>query len=193
MNSRTPKPLPSSERLHELLFYDPLTGNLIWKARARSEFPNENIFGTWNTRYAGKTAGSRHAEGYIEVALERRSDADNRGALRHLAHRVIWKMMTGEDPTFEVDHRDRDRSNNRWNNLRAATSSQNKANGKTRKESQTGIKGVRLIRKSGRYQAHIRVGGKLKHLGCYDTAEEAHQAYCEAAKKRSGEFFNPGS
>jgi hypothetical protein len=179
--------------LWELLFYDPVSGNLIWKARQRSEFATQNAFSTWNARYANKLAGSRHNQGYIEVALDRKADAQSRGALRHLAHRIIWKMMTGEDPIDEVDHRNTTRSDNRWANLRISTSSENKANTKTRKESKTGLKGVAFMHKSGRFRAHIRLNGRLSHLGCFDTAAEAHEAYCEAAKKRSGEFFNPGS
>ena len=192
MHSRTPKPLPPLERLNELFFYDPLIGNLIWKARPRSEFATQNAFSTWNSRYAGKVAGSRHVAGYVEVAIDRKADAASRGALRHLAHRVIWKMMTGADPTSEIDHRDTDRSNNRWKNLRAASSSDNKANSKTFKNSQTGVKGVRML-SNGRYVAHIRMDGKYKHLGCFGTSGEAQEAYAKAGKERSGEFFNPGA
>ena len=94
--------------------------------------------------------------------------------------------MTGEDPgEMEVDHKDRDRQNNRWDNLRLATVSQNRMNCGIK--SRSGLpKGVKFNK--GRYGARIVVD-KVDHwLGTFDTPEEACQAYKAAANDLHGEF-----
>ena len=56
--------LPTATYLRERLSYDPKTGVLRWRRRPRSHFETDNIWGTWNTRYAGQTAGWPHNAGY---------------------------------------------------------------------------------------------------------------------------------
>ena len=158
------KPLPSQARLRELLDYDPLSGGLVWKSHQR------------RTDYIGRPAGSTKP-GYVRVSLDQQFYA---------AHRLIWVWMTGEDPgALEVDHIDRDRQNNRWDNLRLATVSQNRMNCAVK--SRSGLpKGVK--HNKGRFGARIVVD-KVDHwLGTFDTPEEAHQAYCSAAADLHGEF-----
>lgn len=179
---RQPKALPSAAYLRERFAYDPKTGDLRWRKRPRSDFATANACNTWNAIHPGHLAGWIHNRGYFAITL---------GAEDYLAHRVIWKMMKGIDPKAGIDHRNGDGFDNRWPNLRAATQSQNLCNRRVPSHSKTGVKGVRLI-PGGRYGAHIRVGGKFKHLGCFDTIAEAHAAHCEAARQLHGEFFNPG-
>ncbi len=99
--------------------------------------------------------------------------------------------MTDEEPET-VDHRDMDRTNNRWANLRSSLYGQNTANSKVRKDSISGIKGVQQHPGTGRYYARIRKDKITHYLGCFDTPEEAHAAYCKAAQELHGEFWNPG-
>ena len=94
--------------------------------------------------------------------------------------------MTGEDPgELEVDHIDRNPQNNKWENLRLATVSQNRANcgGKSRSGLPKGVK-----KNKGRFGARIRVEGVEHWLGTFDTAAEAHRAYCSAAADVHKEF-----
>jgi len=111
-------------------------------------------------------------------------------------HRLIWKLMTGEQPPPVIDHIDGDGANNRWANLRAATYAQNRGNIRRSKNNRTGFKGVWKIpsgyRGLKRYGASIKIAGKNITIGRFHTAEEAHAAYCAAAKKYFGEFWNPG-
>jgi hypothetical protein len=103
-----------------------------------------------------------------------------------LMHRWIMGLGPG-DP--EVDHRNHDTLDNRRNNLRACTNSQNQANRsrKTRRTSSR-YRGVTLHRRSGRWQAAIRVNGKDFYLGLFNCEEEAAIAYNVAAREHFGDF-----
>mgnify|MGYP000223524280 CR=1 FL=1 len=156
-------------RLRELLHYDPKTGLFVWRTNRR-----------------GMRTGVR--AGYVKV-FKNVSYLNIRVDGRHYrAGRLAFLYMTGEWPPDEIDHRDCDGLNNRWENLRAATRSQNRANSRLSSNSLTGYKGVTYHRKSCRYRAWIQVGGKGHYLGRFDTPEEAHAAYVAAAKKYFGEF-----
>lgn len=101
-------------------------------------------------------------------------------------HRVMWAFVTNAWPKKEIDHKDRNPANYAFINLREATSSQNKANRLVRKLNECGLKGVRLHKKSGLWNA--RVGAEGKSLGYFKTAEMAYAAYLVAARERYGEF-----
>ena len=158
------KPLPHASELWELFDYKPLTGELVWN--------NHRRYAAWK----GKPAGAQFSNGYIvtelNTPLERR---------RYNNHRLIWGWVTGSDPgQFQVDHRDRVRSNNRFWNLRLATDGQNKVN----KEKQGWS-----VTPAGRYKAVCYlIGGGMEYLGTFDTEQEARAAHEAAAKRLHGEF-----
>ena len=103
------------------------------------------------------------------------------GSRVYQQHRVAWYLHTGEDPDeLTVDHKDHNRHNNKWSNLRLATYSQNKANTRAAKGYQMEIDGT--------FTACIWHGTKAVRIGNFATAEEAHAAYREEAVKRYGEF-----
>lgn len=108
-------------------------------------------------------------------------------------HRVILTRMLDREleRSEQVDHIDGDGLNNRRSNIRLATNSQNSMNKGILSNNQTGYKGV-VRRKNGEYTAKITVNGKRTFLGTFDTAIEAYEAYCAAAKDLHGEFYNPG-
>jgi len=159
-------------RAHELLEYNQESGKLIWKKRNSQPFD-------WST--SGKEAG------FVDVK------ANNRRAIRidgklYLAHRVAWLMVTGEWPIMDIDHRNGDAGDNRFANLRLASVAENNRNIGVQKNSSTGFKGVHFFKATGKYQAHITFNRKRKHLGYYDTPEEAHAAYCKASAELHGDF-----
>lgn len=94
--------------------------------------------------------------------------------------------MTGEWPENDVDHKNRDRSDDRWANLREATRSQNKANGPGWGKFKKGVAALG----AGRYRAQIMKDGVSYHIGCYDTEAEAHAAYVDKAKELFGSFYS---
>jgi hypothetical protein len=92
-----------------------------------------------------------------------------------------------------ADHIDNDGLNNRRDNLRLATRTQNAGNSRTWVNNSSGYKGVYFYKATGKYAAHIKDGPKQRTIGYFDTPEDAHIAYLEAAKRYFGEFANDGN
>ena len=113
---------------------------------------------------------------------------------RVTVHAIIWCWMTGEWPTSIIDHKDRDRANNRWDNLREASQRENHYNTVQASQSKTGYRGVRHRTDTPRsrpYQAVIRTPTGRKVLGDFATPEEASAVYEAYAKKLQGSFYLP--
>ena len=147
-------PLPSSERLRHLFAYDPDTGIL---SRRVSTAPNAR---------KGQPVGSKHNAGYLQMQVDGK---------KYLAHRVIWRLVTGDDPgELEVDHKNGDRSDNTWGNLRLATKSQQRGN--------------RVVEGCGRHRDGYMVLFRKQYHGVYKTKEEAQSVYRKLAETEWGEF-----
>jgi hypothetical protein len=157
----------TQQRLRELLNYDPATGDFTWIDYAAAR----------QTR--GAPAGCPNEYGYRLIRLDGRI---------YRAHRLAWLYVHGHFPVGLLDHRDTDPSNNRFDNLRAATHSLNKANRKAPRSNTSGFKGVGKIKGSSRWAARITIDGKQKHIGMFDTPELASAAYFDAAREAFGEF-----
>jgi len=93
-----------------------------------------------------------------------------------LAHRLAFLYMEGVFPPNQVDHIDRNRKNNRWENLRTATNAENCRN-------RTGVIGVYENKKTGGWYASIGVEGKSKYLGYFKTKEDALKARQDGENK----------
>lgn len=160
----------SLERLREVLDYNPETGVLSWRFRLS---PNCKL---------GEPAGQIGVHGYRKIRLDGKYYPSS-----HLA----WFHFYGTAPLNVIDHKNRDKADDRIENLRPATHSQNSMNIGRNKANTTGFKGVAVFNQPGkptRYRALIRVDNKRIFLGIFDTPEEAYAAYCEAAKEHHGEF-----
>ena len=127
---------------------------------------------------AGQIAGHLSSNNYCYVSINNK---------RHLVHRVIFLWNHGYLPD-NVDHIDRNKKNNKIENLRPATKSQNAINSKTRSSNTSGFRGVYWNKKRFKWHARIRVDYRTKHLGYFDSLEEASQKYEEACKAYFGEF-----
>lgn len=154
--------MPSQEFLNERFEYNKLTGVLTYKTKVK-----------FTKIEPGDIAGSLSGSGYLKVIINKKTYAN---------HKIIWKMVTGEDPPkgLTIDHADRDRLNNRWNNLRLATRKEQEAN----KE----FTGVSKNTIGHLYQARIYIDGKRISLGNYETPEEAQAVYRAKCKEVRGEF-----
>lgn len=167
-----PKPLPSAEVLRTLLDYDVETGSLIWRPRSPdlftgSKYSPERAAAVWNGIMAGKPAlASVTANGYGHGAIYGQS---------FLAHRVIWKMVTGEEPE-DIDHINGDRTDNRFANLRSCSRIDNLRNRGLSRNNKSGHHGVWQEAKSGKWCAQIEHDGKVDWLGSFDTKDAAVMA-----------------
>ena len=175
--------LPDAELLRKLLRYEPETGKLFWLPRPvemfeGGKYPAERLANFWNKKNAGKEAFTTVSQGYHTGAVFR---------ITHVAHRLIWKMMTDCEPE-QVDHINGDRSDNRWCNLREATSSQNACNRRLTRSNKSGFKGVSWDRKSEKWRAQIERHGKKVCLGWFSCPQRAHDAYLQASVEMHGEF-----
>ncbi|WP_375414399.1 HNH endonuclease [uncultured Bradyrhizobium sp.] len=156
-------------RLRDVLDYDPATGALTWRIRLgpMCKF--------------GKTAGIVKS-GYRRIAIDGHS---------YTASHLAWFHHYGEVPNGLVDHENRDTDDNRIENLRLATFSENARNRKCSALSTTGLKGAARFnspKNAKRFRSTITIDGRRIHLGQFDTAEEAHKAYAKKAAELHGEF-----
>jgi hypothetical protein len=126
----------------------------------------------------GKRAGSIHPVfNYCAIKIKYRLWRE---------HQLIWLIVNGYIPDGEIDHINRDSSDNRITNLRLCERGQNCSNRKG--WGKTGYKGVTLRKKTRLYEASIRVNKKSFYLGTYSNAEDAAKAYDRAALTFKGEF-----
>lgn len=154
------------EYLRSILSYNSQTGEFRWRAKVSRKV------------VVGSIAGATSKAGYVVIGIA--------GQL-HYAHRLACIYMTGTAPQ-QVDHKDGDRSNNRWNNLRSATHQQNVLNAKRAANNTSGFKGVSWHKGASKWSAYIILDGRKRHLGLHETAADAHGAYLAAATAAQPEF-----
>jgi HNH endonuclease len=151
----------TSDRLRELLAYDPSTG--VFTRRVRT---------STRTR-VGDVAGCLKNKGRIAI------NADGK---LYQSHRLAWLYVYGEWPKHHIDHIDGDPSNNRIANLRDVISSVNQQNRKcAQANNASGLLGVSPYR--GRWRATICINGACRLIGRFDTPEQAHAAYLEVKRQ----------
>ena len=158
----------TQSRLKELLNYNPETGKFKWLTRR-------------GCKSADSTAGN------IQISENNRIVIRIDGQL-YFAHRLAWLYMAGEWPESDIDHKDMDASNNKWNNLRLANKQNNGANRGKNKNNTSGYKGVTWAKRNKKWAARIMVDRKNISLGFFHDPEVAQEAYKKASKKYFGEF-----
>lgn len=152
----------TAEYYRSVLHYDPATGIFTWKVR------------TSNSVKVGDVAGSQDGHGYLQIKLQNR---------KYTAHRLAWLHVYGVWPKDQIDHINRNRSDNRISNLREATNKQNLQNAGKYSNNTSGHTGVSWYKREFKWQAHIKHNCKKIHLG-YFTNLEAATAARKAAELR---------
>lgn len=168
--------LPPLKYLEECVRYDPEINKLYWKIRPRKHFHRDSDWKRTNNQHAEKEAFCTLSQtGYLYGALDHKII---------LAHRLIWKLRTRKEPPPVIDHRDGNKQNNAWKNLRKATHAQNCMNRKQGSR-HSGYRGVYPSR--NRWMARMNSPHRM-YLGTFDTPEEAFIARVAAEQKFYGEF-----
>lgn len=179
--------LPSQNYLRECLRYEPAAGRLFWLVRPLTHFQAkvftaEHLANRWNATCSGEEAFCTNTGyGYLQGCLDQKS---------HLAHRVIWKLVTGRDPE-KIDHINHCRSDNRWANLRDVSQAQNLRNQRRSDANASGCVGVRWHTVRQRWLAQIQIDGCNKHLGYFEDFDAAVLAR-KGAERRYGFHPNHG-
>lgn len=161
----------SAEYVREALHYDPETGLFTWRHRSDRER-------NWNSRWAGKPAGA-FSNGYIYIQIDGRSGFS--------AGRLAWLYMTGEWPPIEVDHRNLNRADNRWENLRLADVFQNNQNKVAQSNNLIGVRGISAHPTAG-FRVRLTVRKVHYDLGYFPTLEEAMEARKRLEEEHHGDF-----
>lgn len=152
----------SVDRLRELFHYSPDTGEFI---RLVAIGPAK----------AGEVAGFKNSLGYVQISVD---------GTRQYAHRLAWLYVKGTHPSKLIDHVNGNKSDNRIDNLREASSSENLQNAKEpHRDSRSGLRGVAWDRCRGKWLSRVQVNKKSHHVGYFSTAAEAHNAYLVAKGK----------
>ena len=102
---------------------------------------------------------------------------------QYLVHRLAFLYMTGEFPDGDIDHIDGNGLNNRWVNLRVVDAEENGRNRKLNANNESGYCGVSYFKQTNKWRAAISIGKKKKHLGYFDTFEEAKDVRIKAEKE----------
>jgi len=146
--------LHAQNTVDDMFSYDPATGVIERKLK-----PGRNPSGPVSRKPNGK--------GYLQVM---------HGGKNLLQHRLAWRLMTGTWPTKQIDHKNRDKTDNRWENLRLATNAEQQHNTDVKPNNTSGVIGVTWSPSKQRWLARIKVDGVSKHLGWYKTLDAAADA-----------------
>ena len=146
----------TQKELKSILKYNRSTGLFTWKIEKAK------------CAKKGSIAGSLHKEnGYIQIRLNNKL---------YKAHRLAWLYVNGEMPVEQIDHKNHNRSDNRFKNLRSASNKINHKNRTKPKDNTSGVVGVYWKKSTKRWCASIRVDYKNKHLGYFANFSEAVDA-----------------
>ena len=180
--------LTTPEEIRKLLKYAPDTGKLYWRARTPDIFnadkcSAERACATWNTRYAGKEAFTGvNRDGYRQGRIFSRY---------FKAHRVAWAIYYGEWPVDQLDHINGVKDDNRIENLRSVSNSENLKNQKLRSSNTSGHMGVTWRPKALKWTAQITINNRQVYLGVFTKKDDAIAAR-KAAEIKYGYHPNHG-
>ena len=152
------------------------------RERIIKDFEYRDGFLYWRERGPGRKinnkVGTPNKRGYLHIGYKGKA---------YFIHRLIFLIHHGYLPKI-LDHIDGNPENNRIENLREATHSQNICNSKLSKRNSTGFKGVSWRKREQRFLASCTINKKHHELGLFKIAEDAAKAVKEFREKHHGEF-----
>ena len=167
------KPPLAVEFVRDRLAYNPDTGIFTWRAHASQSK-------RWNSRYAGTIAGS-HCRGYTQIQLPKPQN--------YYAHQIAWLLVYGVWPSGSLDHINGCRSDNRIDNLRLATTSQNNCNRARQRNNSSGYTGICWNKQAKKWEARIYLDNrKLQWREFFTDKHEAAAARRAKLSEIHGEF-----
>jgi len=152
------------------VLYDPETGLIKWRERLKPAW--------FNQRFAGKKATFVDAKGYLAVKT---SINGRQVAVR--AHRLAYFIFYGDLQNKFIDHINRNRQDNRIQNLRLVSCLENSQNRKANKANKTGAPGLEKRKDKKLWSARRRYNNKTHFLGYFAEKEMAIKALNEFDKK----------
>jgi hypothetical protein len=151
--------------LKECLHYDPETGIFTWNERPESHFKTIGSGKAWNTKYANEIAGSRYSKtGYTLISIN---------YTLYYAHRLAFLYVEGYIPENHVDHIDKNKLNNQWDNLREVSVQCNLQNSHLSSANTSGVTGVYWEVARKKWVAQITISIRNFILGRFDRFEDA--------------------
>jgi len=174
----------TAEIVRELLHYDPDTGVLTWRYRYRKWFKRDQDFLTWNKRWAYKKIAENKKLQYGYKVTKIFSEG-------YFVHRIIWLYMTGNWPN-QIDHKNHDRSDNKWFNLRDVNHKENHRNRTLQNNNTSGHSGVTWYPNYNKWLSRIKYNNKVIYLGYFNNKSNAIKAR-KAAEIKYGFHKNHGT
>ncbi len=178
---------PSIDFIRQALRYE--DGKLFWLNRPRDHFPSTRGWNIYNARFADKEAGTIREDKTDKRHL---IQFGARKKIRIYRYTIVWALHKNEW-CLELDHENHNSLDDRIENLRPATRSNNLGNAKIRRDNISGIKGVCWDSSRQKWMAQIRVRNRHKCLGRFESILDAKAAYMTAAREHFGEFATDGT
>lgn len=160
----------TADKVRNLFDYDPVSGLLAWKIS-----PSNRV-------RLGDPVGTVDSKGYGQVQIDCR---------KYRTHRIIWLWMTGNFPSNQIDHKNRQRMDNRWENLRDVSRQENSRNLSLSRKNKSGIIGVYWRNSNQKWHAQITVSRKNISLGFFSNIQDAAEAR-KIAETKYGFYYSHG-
>ena len=152
-------------------YFEYADGVLIWRERTKEMFSagkyQSRCCNMWNLKYTGKSAGADNGTGYLVARVD---------GITRLVSRLVYIYFNGDIGDFEIDHINRNKQDNRIENLRAVDRSLNLRNTGVKKNNTSGVKGVVFHKRDKKWYATIGIDSKKKHIGSFNTIKQASEA-----------------